>query len=150
VSHSPLFPMEPAARARVEEVERFADELLQPLTRRIVIGSLARDPGSVRAHRAIGRLPIPRGAWMRARLMRPSLELYGVTEDRLRQDKLDLPPLLDRLDRYLGDGAVGGAQLNAADYQVAPLVAALGGVRELEPELMQRPVAALARRVLSM
>jgi glutathione S-transferase len=149
--HAPLFPADPAARARVEEVERLADEEIQPRVRRIIIASLARDPGSVRAHRKIGRLPIPRGgARVRAVVMRSSLELYGVTEERLRQDKLDLPPLLDRLDEYLAAGVLGAPQLNAADYQVAPVVAALEGVREFAAEVGERPAAALPRRVLSM
>ena len=145
-----LLPASPELRSRVEEAERLADEVLQPLTRRLVIGSLARDPRSVRAHRAIGRLPIPRGSWLRSRLMRPSLRLYRVTEDQLSRDKSELPALLDRFDEYLEAGLLGGAELTAADLQVAPLVAALWGVRELETELRGRPVAALAPRVLSM
>jgi glutathione S-transferase len=148
--HAPLLPADAAARARTEEAERFGDEELQPLTRRIVLGSIAQDPGSVRAHRAIGRLPIPRGpSWWRRLLMRPTLDYYGITGERLRQDKLDLPPLLDRLDGHLAEGALNAAQLSAADLQVGPLVAALEGVRELEAEVGRRPAAALARRVLS-
>jgi glutathione S-transferase len=147
---APLFPAEPDARARVEEAERFADDELQPRVRRIVIASLARDPGSVRAHRAIGKLPIPRGAaWLRALVMRPSIEFYGATEERVRQDRRDLPDLLERLDEYLASGVLGAAQLNAADYQVAPLLAALEGVRDVEPELRHHRAAELPRRVLS-
>jgi glutathione S-transferase len=150
VPRAPLFPAEPAARARVEEAERFGDEELQPLTRRIVLGSLARDPSSVRAHRAIGRLPIPRGpSGLRVLLMRPTLHYYGITSDRLRQDRLELPALLDRVDECVAHGALGAAELSAADLQIAPLVAALEGVRELEAEVGRRPAAALARRVLS-
>jgi glutathione S-transferase len=150
VPNPPMFPPDPELRAQVEEVERLADEVLQPLTRRIVIASLAHDPGSVRAHRAIGKLPIPRGAWLRARLMRPSLEYYGATEEQLRRDRLDLPPLLDRLDECIGSGLLGARELTAADLEAAPLVAALWGVKELERELSGRPIAALPPRVLSM
>jgi glutathione S-transferase len=150
VPERPLFPVEPEVRSRVEEVERLADEVIQPLTRRIVIASLARDPRSVRAHRAIGRLPIPRGAWLRERLMRPSLQLYRVTPDQERRDRSELPALLDQLDACTSSGVLGGQELNAADLEVAPLVATLWGVKELEPELRRRPVAALAPRILSM
>jgi glutathione S-transferase len=150
VPQRPLFPAEPEARSRVEEVERFADEVVQPLTRRIVLGSLARDPRTVRAHRAIGRLPIPRGSWLRQRMMRPALQLYRITPDQERRDRSELPALLDRLDGCMTAGVLGGRELNAADLEVAPLVAVLWGIRELEPELRGRPVAALAPRVLAM
>ena len=145
-----LFPPDPALRLRVEEAERLADELLQPLTRRLILAALARDPGSARAHRAIGKLPVPRGgSWLRARLMGPSLAFYGATEEQLKRDRRDLHPLLDELDGWLADGTLGGDRLGAADYQVAPLLAALTGVRALEDEVLAHPVAALPRRVLA-
>ena len=150
VPDAPLYPAEPAARARVEDAERFGDERLQPLTRRIVLGSLLEDPGSIRAHRAIGRLPIPHGGYrVRAAILRPTLGHYGVTAEQVRRDKGELPELLDTVDAHIEAGVLGGERLNAADLQIGVLVAALEGVRELEAEVRRRPAALLARRVLS-
>jgi glutathione S-transferase len=150
VPSAPLYPAEPTARARVQEAERFGDEQLQPLTRRIVLRSLLEDPGSVRAHRAIGRLPIPYGGYrVRAALLGPTLGHYGVTAEQVRRDKGELPGLLDTVDAYIEAGVLAGEKLHAADLQIGVLVAALEGVRELEAELRRRPAALLARRVLS-
>ena len=38
----------------------------------------------------------------------------------VRRDLAELPGLLDRLDRLLEEGTIGGAELNAADFQSGP------------------------------
>jgi glutathione S-transferase len=150
VPEAPLYPAEAAARARVEEAERFGDEELQPLTRRIVLQSLVEDPGSVRAHRAIGRLPLPFGGRrVRLAVFGPTLRHYGVTAEQVRRDRAELPSLLDRVDAEIQAGVLAGERLNAADLQIGVLVAALEGARELEADVRRRPAALLARRVMS-
>src|SRR3954447_7614102 len=39
----PLFPRDPAARAKVEEAERWGDDVLQPVPRRVLRWGLTRD-----------------------------------------------------------------------------------------------------------
>ena len=51
-------------------------------------------------------------------------------------------------DDYVADGVLAGPELNAADFQVGPLVRFLMGIRGFGEEVAQRPVAEVARRVL--
>jgi glutathione S-transferase len=148
VPEPPLFPAERAIRAGVEEAESFGDEVLQPATRRMILWSMSRDPDSVRPHPANGRLLVPRNAWLRRRLMPRVFEAWGITDDVVQRDFGALPLMLDKLDAYVDDGLLAGPRLNAADFQIAPLIGALCGIGDLGAEVGRRPVAALAGRVL--
>jgi glutathione S-transferase len=148
VPEPPLFPTEPKSRAQVEAAERFADEVLQPATRRIVIWSAAHDPDSVRPYPAIGRMPIPRNRWIRARVMGPTYRLYGMDAEVVHDDLEALPATLDTLDGYVTSGTLNSEALSAADFQTAPLIAGLLRLADLRAEIVERPVAALAERLL--
>ena len=148
VPDPPLFPADTEARADVEQAERFGDEVLQHATRRMTLWSLNRDPGSVTPHPALGRLLVPRSAWLRARLMPRVFEYYGITDSVVRSDFDALPTMLDKLDLYVSEGVLNGSELTAADFEIAPLIAALIGHRDRGPEIARRPVAALVSRVL--
>jgi glutathione S-transferase len=148
VPEPPLFPEEPALRAAVEEAESFGDEVLQPATRRIVLWSMNRDPDSVRPHPANGRLLVPRSAWLRRRLMPRVFEEWGITDEVVERDFGALPVMLDKLDLYVAEGFLDGPRLNAADFQIAPLIGALAGIGDLGDEVGRRPVAALVARAL--
>jgi glutathione S-transferase len=55
----PLFPADPALRARVEEAERWGDEQLQPIPRRLFRYGVARNPELRQWVVRAQRLPIP-------------------------------------------------------------------------------------------
>jgi glutathione S-transferase len=148
VPDPPLFPADPEARADVEEAERFGDEVLQHATRRMTLWSLTIDPESVTPHPAIGRLLVPRNAWLRAQLMPKAFELYGISDAVVQKDFEALPVMLDKLDGYVADGVLNGPRLTAADFEIAPLIAALLGHKNRAAEIARRPVAALVGRVL--
>jgi glutathione S-transferase len=148
VPDPPLFPVDPAARAAVEEAERFIDEVLQQATRRMILWSLTVDPDSVKPHPANGRLLVPRNAWLRGRLMPRVFEQYGVTAEVVREDFAELSARLDRIDAYVAEGVLNGPQLTAADFEVAPLIAALMGLEDGGAKIARRPVAALVTRVM--
>jgi glutathione S-transferase len=148
VPDPPLFPAQPDLRAEVEEAERYGDEVLQPATRRLLLWSLGSDPRSVRFHPANGRMYVPRTAWLRARVMPKVFEKYGVTEEVIERDFERLPSMLDRLDNYLAQGVLDSPLLNAADFEIAPLIGALMGLGDLADEVGRRPLAALPNRVL--
>jgi glutathione S-transferase len=148
VPDPPLFPADPTIRADVEEAERFGDEVLQPAVRRMILWSLTQDPDSVRPHPANGRLLVPRNAWLRRRLMPRVFKLWGITDEVARRDFEALPVMLDKLDGYVVDGVLNGPCLTAADFEIAPLIGAVMGIGDLGAEIGQRPVAALAGRVL--
>jgi glutathione S-transferase len=143
-----LFPRSPAGFAEVDEAERFADEILQPAVRRIVIWSLGHDPDSVRSHPDNGRLMIPRSAWLRALMMPRVYRMWKIDEAIVRADLEQLPHTLDRLDRYIAEGILDNPRLTAADFETAPLIAALMGVADLGAEIGSRPVGAHAARVM--
>jgi glutathione S-transferase len=143
-----LFPADPVERWHVEAAESFVDEILQHATRRMFLWSSVRDPRTVTPHPAIGRMPFPRNRWLRERLMRRPFEHYGITEAVVRRDFEALPGMLNLLDAFMGDGVLGGPRLTSADFQVAPLIAALSGISTLRPEVERRPVATLVDRVL--
>jgi glutathione S-transferase len=145
----PLFPAEPEARQAVEDAERFGDEVLQPATRRILLWTLHTDPDTAHPHPRLGPLVPP---WLpgglRERALRKGLADWGV-RDAIADDLRGLPALLDRVDAFMVDGALNGTVLNAADFQIAPLVGALMSLGRLGPAIAPRPCAALATRVLA-
>ena len=143
-----LFPADPIARANVEEAECFGDEVLQPRVRRLTLWSLCRDYDSVVPHPAIGRLLVPRQRWLQQLLMPRVFAYYGITEAVDREDRAQLPRMLDRLDGFVAAGVLDGPEPTAADFQIAPLIAMLLGHVELRPEIERRPVASLAGRLV--
>jgi glutathione S-transferase len=143
-----LLPAGRAVRADVEAAELFGDEIFQQAVRRIVLWSLVNDPDSVTPDPAIGALPIPRNAWLRRRLTRQSFDVFGITDAVVRDDFKALPEMLDRLEGYIAEGALNGPDLNAADFEIAPLIAALLGVSDVASDMVERPVATLASRVM--
>jgi glutathione S-transferase len=144
-----LLPADRTARADVEAAERFGDEVLQQAVRRIVLWSLVNDPDSVTPDPAIGALPIPRNAWLRRRLTRPSFMAFGISDAVVRDDLEGLPAMIDRLEAHMDEGVLGGPALNAADFQIAPLLAALLGAAYAAPDVADRPAARFARRVMA-
>jgi glutathione S-transferase len=143
-----LFPADSVERWHVEAAESFADEVLQHATRRMFLWTSTRDPASVTSNPAIGRMPIPRNAWVRTRVMRRPFQHCGITDAVVRADFDALPEMLDRLDEFIADGVLNGPQPNAADLQIAPLIGALMGIADLGAEIGQRPVAGLTTRLL--
>jgi hypothetical protein len=86
--------------------------------------------------------------WLAPILLSRAFPYYGVTAEVASRDVQALPGMLDRFDAMIEDGVLDGAQLNAADFHIAPLVAGLMGLRDLGSSIAPRPVAALANRVL--
>jgi glutathione S-transferase len=144
-----LLPVDRTARADIEAAELFSDEVFQQAVRRIVLWSLVNDPESVTPDPAIGSLPIPRNAWLRRRLTRRSFEVFGITDAVVRDDFEALPEMMNRLEDYMAEGVLNGPDLNAADFEIAPLIAALLGASYVPADVVNRPAAKLARRVMS-
>jgi glutathione S-transferase len=142
-----LFPADPDARQRVEIAERFGEEVLQMLARRIGI-AVAKHSGaqldfsygpkvSRRAAMAL-RMPFA-GSFLVLR--------YGAKDAVTQADLIALPAILRTLDEWIDEGVIGGEQLNAADFQVATSLQLLLSFEDVAPLLEDRPVATLARRV---
>jgi glutathione S-transferase len=147
----PLFPADPGQRAAVEEVERWANETLQMAARRIPGAAAVRDPATFSRSSGDGRLGylLYKRALTR-RLIVPRI-LRGVfASDPAAERELldDLPPMLDRIDAWIGAGILGGSQLNVADFMVAPSLALILYRPDVMPMFEGRPALELVDRLL--
>lgn len=148
----PLFPSDSDERARVLEVEEWADTELQVQARRIILAALSRSPAGVRAALGGAALPLPIPPALAARAAAPLLwidrRIHRVTaaavEDALRR----LPATLDKLDAAIASGDLGRDPPSAADYQVAASVRMLSTIDDLAPVLADRRVTQLARELV--
>ena len=56
--------------------------------------------------------------------------------------------MLDRVDEWVAAGVLGGGELNAADFMIAPSLALLSYRGDLAAEIKARPCGALLDRLL--
>jgi glutathione S-transferase len=147
----PLFPADPGQRRAVEEAERWANDTLQMAARRIALAWAARDPAASSRSGADGRMGylLYRRALAR-RLIIPMIGRLIFAVDRGAEQELlaDLPGMLDRVDAWIADGVLGGAQLNAADFMVAPSLALILYRPDVLPQFEGRPALDLVDRLL--
>src|SRR5262249_22470767 len=59
-----------------------------------------------------------------------------------------LPEMLQRLDDWIAEGVIGGAALNAADFQIAPSLRLAMSLDDLRPAIENRAAGRLALRVV--
>jgi glutathione S-transferase len=144
-----LFPTDPAQRRKVQQAERWGEEL-QNAVRRIFYCAARRDRKAFLSVLGSGRGPVKS---LGIRMLAPvviklATGLHRASDEAGREDIELMPERLDQIDAWIADGVLGGEQLNAADYQIAVNVAALMLSEDLTPYIDWRPAAALARRVL--
>ncbi len=144
----PLFPADPEKRRDVEDAERWGDEVLQDVPRRIVRWlSVHRPETKVMIAKDVG-IPFPRfAAWINtpaARHLAKKVDADGEIQRAISQ----VPEVLDHVDQLIADGVIGGEEPNAADFQIASSVRALLNVEDLKPATNGRPASDLALRYL--
>lgn len=147
----PLLPSDPDERAAVEDAERWANETLQMVTRRILGVAFVRDPRGFSRSTADGRHGYMLYRSERARrLIVPRLLGGTFAAGRSAEAGLlaELPALLDRVDALIADGVIGGEQLNAADFMVAPCLALTLYRPDVKPMFEGRPALELVDRLL--
>jgi glutathione S-transferase len=138
-----LYP-EPIAGA-VREAERWGDEELQDLGRRLPWGALHFRPEALGTFGGAGALD-PAGTDFAIRMGRASWKYHGITAQRLADDLAGLPAKLDHVDALARAGTIGGERANAADLQIGATLRVLLTVGDLRPLLEGRPGEAVARR----
>jgi len=146
----PLLPADPERRRAVEEAERWANETLQMAARRIALAWAVRDPAALSRATADGRMGylLYRRALTR-RLVIPLIGRIVFAVDRGTPDPLaDLPPMLDQIDAWVADGVLGGPDLNAADFMVAPSLALILYRPDAMPLFEGRRALELVDRIL--
>jgi glutathione S-transferase len=142
----PLFPSDSEKRIAVEEAERWGDEVLQDVPRRIVRWmSVHRPETKVMIARDVG-IPFPRfAAWINAPAAKHLANKVD-SDGEIQRAIAQIPEVLDHVDQLIADGVIGGDEPNAADFQIATSVRALLNVADLDPVTKERPAADLAMR----
>ena len=144
-----LLPADARERHGVEEAERWGDEVLQPLARRLTWAALVRDTSAMTSYAANADLPVPDPlVGLTAPLVaRASAYFNGAGDPAVRSDLINLDFHLDRADRFIAQGVVGASETpNAADLQIGSGVRLLLTIEDLGPRISGRPCAALAMR----
>jgi glutathione S-transferase len=147
----PLFPAEPGRRAAVEEAESWANETLQMAARRIPGAAIVRDPaGSARTtgEGRLGHLLYKRELTRRLLVPRIIGGVFATGRSVERDPVRELPSLLDRVDAWIAEGVLGGQELNAADFMVAPSLALILYRPDVMPMFEGRPALELVDRLL--
>ncbi|HEX5853327.1 MAG TPA: glutathione S-transferase N-terminal domain-containing protein [Solirubrobacteraceae bacterium] len=147
VAEPPLLPAPgDPTYARILELERWGDEVLQSVPRRLIDAAFLRDPSTMESYAGDAKLPLPRP------LLRPALPLTArlmairnkARDENARADLLALPSQLDRIDAWIADGLLGGEAPNAADLQIGSAIRLMMSIGDVRPLIDGRPCAALA------
>jgi glutathione S-transferase len=145
-----LFPTDTERRAAVEEAERFGDEELQHPVRQILWWTLKHDKAPLRSYSEGAKIGLPIGLAMKtaAPIVALSARFNEASDENARAGLAALPGLLDRVDALIAAGVLNGAELNVADFQIAPSIGLAMTLDDLLPAIEGRPAAALAKRVV--
>jgi glutathione S-transferase len=146
----PLLPGDPERRAAVEEAERWGDEVLQARARRISWNAIKRDHSVISSYAEGSRLGIPISVATKTSppIIAASVRLTKASDDNVRSDLAALPGALERIDDWIADGVLGGADVNAADLQIGSSVRLLMTLDDLRPALEQHPAGEHALRIV--
>jgi glutathione S-transferase len=133
--------------AQVLDAERWGDELLQSVPRRVLYLAFLSRPEAMLTYLGDAKLPLPIG------LMRPALPLTArlmatknkARKDAVRADLAALPSQLERIDAWIADGLLGGEQPNAADLQIGSTIRLLLTIADLRTLIEGHPAAELVR-----
>jgi glutathione S-transferase len=138
----------------VREAERWGDEQLQPIPRRLAWWALLHMSGKERTESARVslegyRVGLPIGIASRTvlPLAKAAARYNDSTDDAIRADLAAVPDRIDKVDALLAEGVIGGEHPNAADFQIGTSVRIILGYDDLKPYVEGRPAAAFARRI---
>ena len=124
-----LYPSE-----KVREAERWGDEELQDLGRRLPWGALHFRPELLAAIGGGEPLDGP-GTDYAIRFIRGAWGYHGITAERLADDLAGLPAKLDHVEYLARSGVIGGERPNAADLQIGATIRVLLPIGDLGPLL---------------
>jgi glutathione S-transferase len=129
------------------EAERWGDEVLQSVPRRLLDAAFLRDPACMESYAGDTKMPLPRP------MLRPALPLTAklmakrnkADDDKARADIAALPAQLDHIDAWISDGVLGGDQANAADLQIGSSIRLLMTLGDIRPLIEGHACEALTR-----
>jgi glutathione S-transferase len=144
----PLLPPPGDERyARVLEAERWGDEVLQSVPRRILDVAFLRRPHAMLSYAGDAKLPIP------SALMKPATPITAklmafknkARDESARTDIAALPGQLDRVDGWIAEGLIGGERPNAADLQIGSTIRLLLSIGDMRPLVEGHPATQLTK-----
>ena len=138
-----LYPRERADAVR--EAERWGDEELQDLGRRLPWGAMHFRPEAMGTYGGPGVLD-PAGTDFAIRYVHSTWKYHGITAERLAEDLAGLPAKLDHVAALADDDVIGGEQATAADLQIGATLRVLLTIGDLVPLIEAGPGAEIARR----
>ena len=146
----PLFPSDPALRAKVEEAERFGDEELQHPIRQILWWGLRQDRAPLESYSEGAHLGIPVSVAVKtgAPIVAAAARFNDADDANVREAVAKLPPLLDRVDGWIEEGVLGRDEISAGDLQVGASLRLAMTMDDLRPLMEIRPAGKLADRVI--
>jgi len=142
-----LFPADPDELRRVEEAERWGDEVFQPIARELIWDAFKHTPDAMVSYTEGSKIPLPEGA---VKLSAPVLARLGcalnsTNDDVARTDLGALPDQLDKIDAWIADGTIGDPEHpNAADLQIASTLRLMMTLDDVRPTIDSRPSGGLA------
>ncbi len=133
--------------AKVLEAERWGDEVLQSVPRRLIDAAFVRRPAAMESYAEDVELLLPKP------MLRPALPvtaklmalLNGAKDESARGDIAGLPRQLERIDAWIAEGILGGERPNAADLQVGATIRLLATIGDVAPLLHGRAALGLSR-----
>jgi len=149
VAEPALLPTDSEARARVEDAERWGEEVFQPVARRLLWPSFKRYPRAMPSYNEHAKLQLPAPIVVAVAPVATRIEMAMnvATDDSIRADLAELPGHLDRIDAWIAEGVMGGEEPNAADLQIAATARLLWTIGDVRPLIDGRPVSDLAHRL---
>lgn len=148
VANPPLFPSDPHERARVEELERWGDEKLQSLARRICWATFRHNGRPMPSYVEGSKWPVPAAA---VRAVGPIIahgaaRVHGADDSQLLEDVRAVRDVVAHVNRAIDEGTIGGESPNAADLQIAPSIRLMLTFDDLKPMIERTPAGELALR----
>jgi glutathione S-transferase len=130
---------------QVREAERWGDEQLQDLGRRLPWGALHFRPEALGT---FGDKPPLDGAGTdkAIELVRRFWDYHGISAARLQEDLAGLPAKLEHVEQLAERGLIDGEQPTAADLQIGATIRVLLTVDDLAPILEGGAAERIARR----
>jgi glutathione S-transferase len=129
VAEPSLYPSE-----EVREAERWGDEELQDLGRRLPWGALYFRPEAMGTFGGAGPLD-GAGTDFAIGFVRATWKYHRISAARLQEDLAGLPAKLAHVETLADRGVIGGEQPNAADLQIGATLRVLLTLGDLQPLL---------------
>lgn len=143
-----LLPADQAAASAVLEAEKWGDDVLQGVARRILWITLKKDSSPAPSFNkgAKLKLPVPVLRASMPFITRVELRINDADAGALADEVAAVPAHLDKIDAWIAEGVLGGPEPNRADLQIAPSLRLLMTLEDLRAIIEPRPCGQLAMR----